>query len=146
MKILIAFVLCTCVHALETNVYELITYRVIDGDSIEVTLDLGFNTYKQSSLRVMGINTPEVRTSNELEKEVGKLVAQFVLNQLQDKDLLCQYIKMDKYGGRFNGHLYIDGVSLSDILLDRGYAKPYDGTSTKPEFTDDELKAIRETF
>jgi micrococcal nuclease len=134
--------LCISLWSADIHNYPVVTYRVVDGDSIKVTLDLGFGIHKVSSLRVMGINAPETRTSNPLEKEAGLKVTWFVVNALEDNSLVCKYLKEDKFGGRFNGHLFIGEQSLATLLLDKGYAKPYDGKGKAPTFTDEELQAI----
>jgi len=122
--------------------------RVVDGDTIDVTIDLGFDLYKKERVRVAGVDTPEKRTRNLEEKELGIDATEWLKAKLEgavagDDDLIIR-TELDggvgKYG-RLLGWLYIgDGeVSLNEQMIDEGYAHPYDG-GTK----DMNLEALRE--
>ena len=122
--------------------------RVVDGDTIDVTIDLGFDLYKKERVRVAGVDTPEKRTRNLEEKELGIDATYWLQEKLEgavagDDDLIIR-TELDggvgKYG-RLLGWLYVgDGeVSLNEQMIDEGYAHPYDG-GTK----DMNLEALRE--
>ena len=122
--------------------------RVVDGDTIDVTIDLGFDLYKKERVRVAGVDTPEKRTRNLEEKELGIDATYWLQEKLEgavagDDDLIIR-TELDggvgKYG-RLLGWLYIgDGdVSLNEQMITEGYAHPYDG-GTK----DMNLEALRE--
>tara|TARA_R100001443_G_scaffold42770_1_gene56035 strand:- start:3316 stop:3777 length:462 start_codon:yes stop_codon:yes gene_type:complete len=122
--------------------------RVVDGDTIDVTIDLGFDLYKKERVRVAGVDTPEKRTRNLEEKELGIDATYWLQEKLEgavagDDDLVIR-TELDggvgKYG-RLLGWLYIgDGdVSLNEQMITEGYAHPYDG-GTK----DMNLEALRE--
>ena len=122
--------------------------RVVDGDTIDVTIDLGFDLYKKERVRVAGVDTPEKRTRNLEEKELGIDATYWLQEKLEgavagDDDLIIR-TELDggvgKYG-RLLGWLYIgDGdLSLNEQMITEGYAHPYDG-GTK----DMNLEALRE--
>ena len=122
--------------------------RVVDGDTIDVTIDLGFDLYKKERVRVAGVDTPEKRTRNLEEKELGIDATYWLQEKLEgavagDDDLIIR-TELDggvgKYG-RLLGWLYIgDGdLSLNEQMITEGYAHPYDG-GTK----DMNLEALKE--
>ena len=122
--------------------------RVVDGDTIDVTIDLGFDLYKKERVRVAGVDTPEKRTRNLEEKELGIDATYWIQEKLEgavagDDDLIIR-TELDggvgKYG-RLLGWLYVgdSDVSLNEQMIDEGYAHPYDG-GTK----DMNLEALRE--
>ena len=120
--------------------------RVIDGDTQQFILDLGFGISKKITVRLLGCDTPESRTKNKLEKKAGKLVTAYVKSiyslysadgmQILSKD--CP----DKFGGRSLGDIVFGSdISLTDILLKRGFARPYYGKK-KEQWSDEELATI----
>ena len=137
MRLFLILLLCTSLSAMETHVFPITGYRVIDGDSIEIMADLGFDLYKKTSVRLYGINVPEVRGKG---KEFGLLVKSYVEEYVKDKTILFKWIKRDMYGGRSVGYIYVDGVNLSTHLLESGLAKPYYGKGPKPTFTLEEIQ------
>ena len=122
--------------------------RVLDGDTIDVTIDLGFDLYKKERVRVAGVDTPEKRTRNLEEKELGIDATYWLTEKLQtavdgDDDLVIRTELVGGVGkyGRLLGWLYVgDGeVSLNEMMITEGYAHAYDG-GTK----DMNLEALRE--
>ena len=124
--------------------------RVVDGDTIDVTIDLGFDLYKKERVRVAGIDTPEKRTRNLEEKALGIDATNYLKKKLEDTiagdDELTIRTElkggMGKYG-RLLGWLYIgeDDVSINEQMIDEGYAWSYDGGTKKKDF--EELREIR---
>jgi len=115
--------------------YNVKVVRVIDGDTIDVDIDLGFNTVlKKQRIRLYGIDTPESRTRDKEEKVRGFLSKNYLL-------LKCPiggYIKLKSHGvgkfGRILGELFEynkheDTVSINQEMCDEGYAAPYFGQS-----------------
>ena len=94
--------------------------RVIDGDTVDVSIDLGFDIWHKVRLRLNGLDTPEKNT------ELGKTVAAFVKSELEGKDIVISTLKPDKYG-RYLVEITKDGASFNKMLIDKGYAHPYDG-------------------
>ena len=122
--------------------------RVVDGDTIDVTIDLGFDLYKKERVRVAGVDTPEKRTKNLEEKALGIDATNWLKKELQDvldgdDELIVRtelHGGVGKYG-RLLGWLYVgdDQVSLNEQMITQGYAHAYDG-GTK----DMNLEALRE--
>ena len=122
--------------------------RVLDGDTIDVTIDLGFDLYKKERVRVAGVDTPEKRTRNLEEKALGLDATNWMKEKLEgaiagDDELSVRTELvggMGKYG-RLLGWLYIGDaeVSLNEQMITEGYAHAYDG-GTK----DMNLEALRE--
>ena len=124
--------------------------KVVDGDTIDVTIDLGFDLYKKERVRVAGVDTPEKRTRNLEEKALGLDATAWIKNKLEGAvdgvDDLIIRTELDggvgKYG-RLLGWLYIGDaiVSLNEKMIDEGYAWAYDGGKKNKNF--EELKEIR---
>jgi endonuclease YncB( thermonuclease family) len=115
--------------------------RVIDGDTIAVTItELPLNVMP-SMVRVAGIDTPEAdgRAKCEKERKLGLESANFTASYLKQamyegKDIVFKNIKRDKYSSRVVGDVSISGMDLATILLEKGYAKPYTGKGPKPDW------------
>ena len=108
-------------------VYQAELDRVIDGDTIDVILDLGFNVklHKQR-IRLAGIDTPESRTRNLAEKKLG-LAAKARLAELCTGKIRVKSLGKGKYG-RILGIPYTeDGKDICKILIKEGHAVAYDG-------------------
>ena len=122
--------------------------KVLDGDTIDVIIDLGFDLSKKERVRVAGVDTPEKRTRNLEEKALGIDATNWLKEKLEgailgDDDLIIRTELvggMGKYG-RLLGWLYIGDspVSLNEQMITEGYAHAYDG-GTK----DMNLEALRE--
>ena len=124
--------------------------RVVDGDTIDVTIDLGFDLYKKERVRVAGVDTPEKRTRNLEEKELGIHATNWLKEKLDgaisgDDDLVIRTELVGGVGkyGRLLGWLYIGdaAVSLNEDMITEGYAWAYDGGTKKKDF--EELREIR---
>jgi micrococcal nuclease len=105
--------------------------RIIDGDTVEVTLDLGFSIYNRLRIRLADIDTPEIRTKDLEEKKRGHEAAQRLRDLMYeafDNDTLTMTSeKLDKYG-RYLGTFYTNKPnSINQILVLEDLAKPYDG-------------------
>ena len=124
--------------------------RVVDGDTIDVTIDLGFDLYKKERVRVAGVDTPEKRTRDLEEKELGIDATNWMKKQLEDTingdDELTIRTElvggMGKYG-RLLGWLYVGDAdtSLNEQMIEKGYAWSYDGGTKQKNF--EELREIR---
>jgi micrococcal nuclease len=112
---------------------------VIDGDTIDVDIDLGFNVSYTQRVRLAGIDTPESRTKDLKEKALGLEVKDYLKKQL--KDALTVTIKTEKPDssekyGRILGWLYIneDTKSLNELMIEQGHAWTYDGGTKQKDF------------
>ena len=128
--------------------------KVLDGDTIDVTIDLGFDLYKKERVRIAGVDTPEKRTRDLEEKALGIDATNWLKKKLEDTiagdgDELTVRTELvggtGKYG-RLLGWLYIneDTVSLNEQMITEGYAHAYDG-GTK-DMNLEKLREIRRSF
>lgn len=103
--------------------------RVVDGDTIDVTIDLGFSIYIKRRVRLQGINTPEVRTRDLEEKERGLAASNRVVELLEsfgEKFIIrTTLVGSDKYGRVLGVIVSREGINLNDTLLEEGHAVPY---------------------
>ena len=112
---------------------------VVDGDTIDVDIDLGFNVSFSQRVRLAGIDTPESRTTDKKEKALGLEAKEYLKKQLKDaKSVVIRTEKMDsseKYG-RILGWLYVDGntISVNDTMIEDGYAWGYMGETKIKDF------------
>ena len=122
----------------------------MDGDTIDVTIDLGFDLMKKERVRIAGVDTPEKRTRDLEEKALGIDATNWMKEKLEgaikgdDELVIRTELKggVGKYG-RLLGWLYVgDGVvSLNEQMITEGYAWEYDGGTKKKDFQ--ELRDIR---
>ena len=127
--------------------------RVVDGDTIDVTIDLGFDLYKKERVRVAGVDTPEKRTRDLEEKTLGIDATNWLKQKLEDT-IDGEYeltIRTELKGGvgkyaRLLGWLYVgdEEVSLNEDMIEEGYAWAYDGGTKQKDF--EELRKIRRSF
>ena len=127
--------------------------RVVDGDTIDVTIDLGFDLYKKERVRVAGVDTPEERTRDLEEKALGIDATNWLKQKLEDT-IDGEYeltIRTELKGGvgkygRLLGWLYVgdEEVSLNEDMIEEGYAWAYDGGTKQKDF--EELRKIRRSF
>ena len=127
--------------------------KVLDGDTIDVTIDLGFDLYKKERVRIAGVDTPEKRTRNLEEKELGIDATNWLKKELEDvlagdDELIVRtelHGGVGKYG-RLLGWLYVgdEQVSLNEQMITQGYAHAYDG-GTK-DMNLEKLREIRRSF
>ena len=108
--------------------YKVEILRVVDGDTVDVRMDLGFNVWHKCRVRLMGINAPESRT-RDLEEKARGLAAKDWLKNILDSaqaDIEMQSHGVGKYG-RVLGELYINEVNINQLMVKEGHAKEYDG-------------------
>ncbi len=127
--------------------------KVLDGDTIDVIIDLGFDLAKTERVRIAGVDTPEKRTRNLEEKALGIDATEWLKDKLEgaidgDDDLVIRTELVGGVGkyGRLLGWLYIgdSDVSLNEQMITEGYAWAYDGGTKQKDF--EELREIRRKF
>ena len=113
--------------------------NVVDGDTIDVEIDLGFDISFSSRVRLAGIDTPESRTTNKAEKVLGLEAKEYVKSKIKDaKEVIIKTEKMDsseKYG-RILGWVFLDGskISINEQMIADGYAWGYLGDTKVKDF------------
>ena len=106
--------------------------RVIDGDTIDVILDLGFSVSYKSRVRLYGIDTPESRTRNKDEKARGKLASAFLTKAIELADQVVIRTELKDSRGKFGrvlGTVVCDGEDINQGMVDGGFAVKYYGQS-----------------
>jgi micrococcal nuclease len=114
--------------------------KVVDGDTIDANIDLGFDISLTKRIRLAGVDTPESRTTDDKEKKLGLEAKEWLKHHLENaKDIIIKTELPDsteKYG-RIIGYLYINGepLSLNQAMVNEGYAWEYDGGTKKKDFS-----------
>lgn len=100
--------------------YQAKVVRVVDGDTVDVLVDLGFHISIEMKLRLQGINAPE------LKEEAGKTSRDYLFNRLYNKSVTIKTVKdrQEKYG-RYLATILLDGQDINEELVTNGYAKEY---------------------
>lgn len=112
--------------------YKCTVDRVVDGDTIDVILNLGFDIMHKCRVRLYGIDTPECRTRDLDEKARGKLAAKFVQDSVDKGELIQIRTKLkDSKGkyGRVLGELIVDGTNINEVMIQKNYCVYYFGQS-----------------
>jgi endonuclease YncB( thermonuclease family) len=111
--------------------------KVVDGDTVDVIIDLGFGLSKKERCRIAGIDTPEKRTRDLKEKKYGIEATEFMTELLDKAENLIVRTEKDGKYGRMLGWFYCDNIdgSLNNLMIEAGYAWSYDG-GTKDGSTD----------
>jgi len=127
--------------------------KVLDGDTIDVLIDLGFDLFKKERVRIAGVDTPEKRTRDLEEKALGIDATNWLKDKLEstidgDDELSIRTELVGGVGkyGRLLGWLYIgdSDLSLNEQMITEGYAWAYDGGKKQKDF--EELREIRRSF
>ena len=100
--------------------------RVVDGDTVDALVDLGFDTWKKVRIRMVGINTPESRTRDLEEKKRGLAAKDRLIELLGDGTFTLQSHGVGKYG-RCLGELFVEDMNINKQLITEGHAVEYYG-------------------
>jgi len=134
----------------DTYLYRAEVNRVVDGDTVDLRVDLGFNIVITERFRLLDINTPELRTRNLIEKQIGHMAKDRLTELLAEGEVWVESVKVGeklkgKYG-RYLGTLYVNGVNLNQQLVREGLAHEYDpklGKSSWKDVTEAYLETIQ---
>jgi micrococcal nuclease len=112
--------------------YQAKVAHVVDGDTVDLLIDLGFDLMPKVRIRLHGVNTPESRTRDLEEKELGLAAKDYVYDWLSANDYVYVRILKDGSGkhGRISGYIYADDKMtkcLNDDIIDSGHGQPYYG-------------------
>jgi micrococcal nuclease len=116
-------------------------HKIVDGDTIDADIDLGFDISLTKRIRLAGVDTPESRTADANEKKYGLESKEWLKKRCENaKDILIKTELPDsteKYG-RIIGHLFINGeeTSLNNQMISEGYAWTYDGGTKVKNFAE----------
>lgn len=120
--------------------YKTKVVRVVDGDTVDVDIDLGFGVWlRKERVRLLGVDTPESRTRDKEEKKYGLAAKEFLKTQLGKTPIL----KTTKDGkgkfGRILGEFLVDGENINELLITEHHAVRYMGQS-KDDIAEQHLK------
>ena len=123
--------------------YKAVVVKVVDGDTVDVDIDLGFNVWlKKQRIRLYGIDTPESRTRDKVEKVFGNLAKSKVLEHCPVGSSIILQTKTDdsrgKYGRILGELVTLDGTNVNTFLIENNYGVAYFGKS-KDEIADEQL-------
>lgn len=106
--------------------YEAKVVKVVDGDTIDLDIDLGLKISSRQRVRLKGINTPEMRSRDEKEREAGKEARRFVVERVANKFVEVETEKQGKFG-RYLATIYYgdNSANLNKELLEKGLAVPF---------------------
>ena len=109
-------------------IYNAKCLRVVDGDTLDAQVDLGFDTFKKIRIRLVGINTPESRT-RDLEEKAKGLAAKARVKELlkENKNQIILHSQGVGKFGRCLGEIFLGDSKLNDMLIEEGHAVPYYG-------------------
>lgn len=110
--------------------------KVVDGDTVDILFDLGFNVFHKERVRLAGVDTPESNSKDEHEKILAHEAKEFVAIWLTSQNnLKIKTTKDDKYG-RILGEIYgNDNICINNLLIERGYAWEYNGDAKNKDFS-----------
>ena len=112
--------------------YSCTVERVVDGDTIDVVLDLGFDIFYKSRVRLYGIDTPESRTRDLDEKARGKMASAFLKEAIEGGDKIVIQTKLKDSRGKFGrvlGNIVVDEENINQSMIDANLAVAYYGQS-----------------
>jgi len=104
--------------------------RVVDGDTFDCIIDLGFNVLLEGRVRMAGIDTPESRTADDTEKVFGLASKEYLKEHLSHATIVIVKTEIDNEQekfGRILGHVFADGVNINKKMCEDGYAVAYWG-------------------
>ena len=125
---------------MDKYIYRAKLDRVVDGDTVDALIDVGFDIWFKKRIRFMGLDTWESRTRDLEEKKLGKLAKERTRQLLEDVSSKSGYFRLKSHGlgkyGRVLGELFImDGAgkqwNINETLLAEGHAYVYDGGKKK---------------
>ena len=105
--------------------------KIIDGDTFDCIMDLGFDVLLEARVRMMGIDTPESRTRDLEEKKFGLLAKEYLTEKLATEDLIVT-TEVDNEKGKFGrilGWVWANGINVNKQMIDENMAVAYHGQS-----------------
>ena len=106
--------------------------RVVEGDTIDVNIDLGFNIWHRGRVRMAGIDTPESRTRNLEEKKLGLASKARLKELLKGQKVSIQCTKEKGKFGRILADVMVGDTNINKQLIDEGHAREYQGGKKIP--------------
>lgn len=137
MKIILAIALSLITsQAYAQKMYVYKVSRVIDGDTLEIETTNESQLIKDLGLqiRVLGIDTPEKKGKCQKEKDLAQKATLLIKNLVENKEVAISNVSWDKFGGRIDANVFINGVNINDELFKRNLAIPYFGEKKEKDW------------
>lgn len=117
--------------------YQAVINRVIDGDTLDVSVDLGFSIRAMTLLRMEGINAPELHGVSAEESQAGRASKAYLESLVGGKKVRVVTAKAKEKYGRYLATVWLIGSgiqksSVNQMMIDAGHARPWDGKGDKP--------------
>lgn len=109
--------------------YKAVVLRVVDGDTVDLDIDLGMRTHTLERIRLDGLNAPELHSKDQSERDAAKVSADFLRSLLADPNVVIKTKKdsQEKYG-RYLGTIFNSaGENVNEAMIKTGHAVPYSG-------------------
>ena len=118
-------------HVQDPFIYRCVIQRIVDGDTVDVNIDLGFGIWKKKErVRIAGIDTPESRTRDKVEKIFGLAAtekAHTLIPEGSNQIIRTRRDRAGKYGRTMGDFVLEDGRLYTDIMVESHHAVPYEG-------------------
>lgn len=108
----------------QNYVYNAKVTNVVDGDTVDATVDLGFNVFIKVRFRLNGINSAELKDADPIKRELANRAKTRITELIKDRDVVIETRKIDKYG-RYLADIYVDSLDVNQQLISEGLAVPY---------------------
>jgi len=110
--------------------------KIVDGDTVDVVIDLGFDITRKERVRLNGIDTPETLTKDAVEKKYGLEAKEYVKKWFSEqKEIVIRTYKDDKYGRTLGDFYGNEEKTLNTLLVEQGFAWVYDGNTKTKDFS-----------
>lgn len=106
--------------------YDAVVINVVDGDTIDCRVDLGFSIFVEMRFRLNGVDTAELHSPDPAKRDLANKAKQFMIDNVLDKQVLLQTFKKDKYG-RYLCDVIVNDAVINRRLVEMGLAEKYDG-------------------
>ena len=107
--------------------YKVEILRIVDGDTVDVRMDLGFDVWHKCRVRLMGINAPESRTRDKEEKARGLAAKDWLKDKFNSEEIITLQSHGKGKFGRILGEFFINGLNINQLMVDNGHAVEYYG-------------------
>lgn len=113
------------------------TVRVVDGDTFAAMFEVYPGVWLQRNVRVLGADTPEKSSNQACERKLAQAAqlyaANYIAQAIQTKQpIMLWHVAEDKYGGRIDATVTVQGKDLAHTLIESGHGRPYAGGKRKP--------------